>query len=139
MRYLLYKTINESEFFRIKQRLEAIERLASPIMQKHNFHLNTRSYEEVLALDYINEDHIFMGNIGVSYEEEKSNFENPLFKFYILKAHDVDHNRLFKKIELEELYSLQALEKQAVSLLEKCCTIYAGLEKKDLTDVIVLK
>jgi hypothetical protein len=82
---------------------------------------------------------MFMGNIGVSYEEEKSSTKNPLFKFYILKAYDIDHNRLFKKIELEELYSLQSLEKEAVSLFEKCYTVYSGLEKKDLTDEIVLK
>ncbi len=130
MTYMIYKNIGEGEFLASKRKLDDIEAISSPIMQKHEFYLNKRDYDEILALDYIYQNDFFMGNIGVAYHEVLTSNMELEFKFYILKAFDLNHKRYFKKIELEKSYSLEEIETEIISLFEKCIYVYNDLRKR---------
>ena len=72
MRYIIYKNINEEGFIKIKENLNEIEKIITPIMKEFNFSLNRRDYDEGLNLDYTFGYKGNSGNIGVTYDEEQS-------------------------------------------------------------------
>jgi hypothetical protein len=139
MNYIIYKNISESEFFALKERLDSIERINSPLMQMEGFYLNRRNYEESLSLDYVSERKDFMGNIGVAYDEAESKKEEKLFRFYFLKAYDFNNERFFKKGSLEKLYPIKGVEDNFMSLFRRCILLYNSITREDMTESIKLK
>jgi hypothetical protein len=139
MRYIIYDNIDEKDFEEIKNRLDSIEKISSPLMQLSGFYLNRKQYDDVLSLDYVHEDKEFMGNLGVAYDEEGSDPEKRVFNFYILKAYDENGRRFYKKTSLGVLYTLPEIEEKFVSLFEQCVLLYNSIEKKEMIDSIVLQ
>lgn len=139
MRYIIYDRVGEKEFIEIKERLNNIETIASPLMQMSGFYLNRRQYKELLSLDYVHEDNEYMGNVGLKYDEEGSGKSEMVFKFYILKAYDENGRRFYKKSGLDERFTIEQVEKDFVSLFQKCLIMYDLLNKEDLTDSVLLK
>lgn len=139
MLYITYKNINEEGFVKTKDNLNEIEKIISPIMKEFNFSLNLRDYDEVLNLDYVFGYNGNYGNIGVTYDEEQSILAKSLFRFYILKAHDKDGFRYFKKGGLNKLLSLEELCTEAPKLFEECLSLYNSITNEDLTESVRLK
>ena len=137
--YSNYKNVTEKDFREIKVKLDSIERIISPMMQMNGFYLNRISYDENLNLDYIQDRQSFDGNIGMTYLTDKSINKQWKFGFYILKAHDLSNRRYYKTVELQEIYSLEQLEKSYIKLFEECLSIYDKIEMSDLTESIELK
>jgi hypothetical protein len=124
MRYIIYDNIDEKDFEEIKNRLDSIEKISSPLMQLSGFYLNRKQYDDVL---------------GVAYDEEGSDPEKRVFNFYILKAYDENGRRFYKKTSLGVLYTLPEIEEKFVSLFEQCVLLYNSIEKKEMIDSIVLQ
>jgi len=139
MGYIVYKNMSEKEFNELKQTLDSIERISSPIMQMNGFYQNRQSQEDYLNLDYVHDSCDFMGNIGVTYDEEESSSDNRLFRFYYLKAYDSIGERHYKKGRLGKLYTIEEVEGNYISLFQECLSLYNALNKEDLTDKVVLK
>src|SRR6187401_1658964 len=137
--YSNYKNVSEEDFRIIKLKLDSFERIISPMMQMNGFYLNRISYDENLNLDYIQDRQSFDGNIGMTYLTDKSINKQWKFGFYILKAHDLSNRRYYKTVELQEIYSLEQLEKSYIKLFEECLSIYDKIEMSDLTESIELK
>lgn len=122
----------------MKSRLDSIEGISTSLMKSHGFNLSERYYADVLALNYVHEDNTFLGNIGVAYDEDESSTEKKVFQFYALKAYDTETQRFSKREKLPKLYSLEEVEKDFISLLDACISIYNTWEKDDLTEFAVL-
>ena len=137
--YSNYKNVSEEDFRINKLKLDSFERIISPMMQMNGFYLNRISYDENLNLDYIQDRQSFDGNIGMTYLTDKSINKQWKFGFYILKAHDLSNRRYYKTVELQEIYSLEQLEKSYIKLFEECLSIYDKIEMSDLTESIELK
>ena len=115
MWYSIYKNIDKTEFYFLKQKIEMIEQLITPIMQLYNFYMNRDSqFREVLGLDYHGVTEEMKGNIGFSYEEEVSNHEKRQFKFYVLKSYDAGAQRFYKRASLEKMYTLDEIEQDSI-------------------------
>lgn len=134
--YSIYKNMSKNDFEKIKKSLESIEKISSPIMQMKGFYLNRIAYDEGLDLDYVSEGGNFKGNIGVTFDEDNSINENPMFSFYVLKAYDTTTHRFYRKDGLKQPYSLKEVENMFVELFIKCFNLYNSLQKKDLTESI---
>ncbi|MBI3137599.1 MAG: hypothetical protein HYZ15_03335 [Sphingobacteriales bacterium] len=138
-KYVIYTELSADEFDVIKSRLRLIEENNFVLMKANEFSQNLRDYNDVLSVDYIHEDNVFYGNIGFSYVEEKSSFDQRLFCVYILKAFDENGSRYFKRRIFEKLYNLEDLISQSSQILSDCLEYYRKLEKSDLTEHINLK
>ena len=137
--YSNYKNVSEEDFRIIKLKLDSFERIISPMMQMNGFYLNRISYDENLNLDYIQDRQSFDGNIGMTYLTDKSINKQWKFGFYILKAHDLSNRRYYKTVELQEIYSLEQLEKSYIKLFEECLSVYNKIEMSELTESIERK
>lgn len=137
MRYIIYKNVAENEFNDIKLHLNFIEQASTQLLRTQGFMLNEKDYDDVLALDYVNECQNFSGNIGMSYDEEKSN-DGKLFSFYVLKAYDTNSKRFFKREMLPGLYLIGEIKKNFIEKFQDCISKYNSWNKDDLKEFIEL-
>lgn len=139
MRYSIYKNVEEHEFEALKERLNNIERVSSPLMQMHNFYLNRDSYEDTLALDYLYKDEIFFGNIGLTYIDKEKSRDFHLFEFYITKSYDKGDQRFYKKIVIEKKYTLDKVSENIYKLFKECLLMYESIRNDEIIESIKLR
>jgi len=131
MEYSIYRNLNETDFLFIKEKLEIIERIISPIMQLSGFYLNRDGhYADYLGLDYICYDGFFNGNIGLQYCEDESLNDKKLFRFYILKSTEKEGILYYKKEELGRLYSVEEIQSNSIEFFKKCLIIYDSIAEE---------
>lgn len=130
MFYSLYN-LPEKEFKYLKTIFKNYEKIISPIMEKENFFLNNDfNSDEYLGLDYLYEDSIFMGNIGLSYDENNSILSKPLISFYVTKAYDLNNIRYFKSEQV--LSEIELLNNNLEDYINICLKFYKTLSKESL-------
>jgi hypothetical protein len=139
MRYIIYKGINENEFTVLKEKLNNIERISSPLMQMHDFFLNRESYDEALALDYLHKDEKFQGNIGLKYIEKVTPSDLHLFEFYILKAYDKGELRFYQRVIIKKKNTLDEVYGNIYKPFNECLVIYESIKEDEMVENIKLR
>lgn len=137
MLYSIYNFINSEKELEIRSRIKTIAPILNDFMAKHEFYLNTGPQsEDSIGLDYSYEKKStgVMGNIGFKYIDEVHSENDEEFIFYVLKAIDVNEQRLSKRARVpNHNIKISELESSSLIYLETCVNLFNkwGLEDLD--------
>jgi hypothetical protein len=128
--YLIYNNISKDEFLDLFQRIKSIEKEVDQICNENGFFQHTPNNYEVLGLDYIFDDGIFMGNLGFNFNDDSIHS----FCFYISKSFDEKDQRKFKNETLQNL-SLDEIVINIKTLFFDAVKLFNKWKKEDLGQV----
>ncbi len=143
MLYSIYNFISSEKELEIRSRIKTIAPLLNDYMAQHEFSLNTGPQsEDSIGLDYTYEESSkgVMGNIGFKYIDEVHAEHKEEFIFYVLKAIDMNGQRLYKRLSVpEHNIKMFEIEDNPLSYLEICIELFNNWGLEDLDEKIDLK
>ena len=143
MFYSIYEFIDMERELEIRFRINTIAPQIDDFMVQHEFILNIGPQsEDGIGLDFSYEKRStgIKGNIGFEYIDKLHIKGDEEFKFYVLKAIDVNEQRLYKRLYLpKQNIKISELESNSLFYLEICINLFNKWGLGDLHEKISLK
>lgn len=134
MSYLIYKTIDQISFHRMKDTIASLRISFDDFLLGEGFHISREPLlVDILGLDYVSYGPPYDGNIEFLFDDETIHKET--FTYYVAKSFDEDNRRFSKRIDLLKHETLDYIVENRTSLLNDALTLYKSIADKDMTKV----
>jgi hypothetical protein len=138
MSYLIYNTIDQISFNRMKEVIRSLRISFDDFLLPKGFNISREPLlVDILGLDYVSYGPRYDGNIGFLFNDDT--ILEQTFTFYVAKSFDENNRRFSKRIDLLKHAPLEYIVENKANLLKEAFSVYESIVDKDMTKMINLK